>query len=193
MSVWKLYSDGGCRPNPGVGAYCAALYKDDELVESVGGYVGESTNNQTEYKAFYAGITLLDEHCEEDSRIEVYLDSQLVLKQVKGEWSVKEESLKKISKKCREAISYYTDISYNWVKSHSGDIGNEYVDSVCTYFIEKSKGTVNLPKEVIPTRIYINCPYSDKDEAKTLGAKWDAKEKKWWITPEDREQFEKWL
>lgn len=193
MSLWKLYSDGGCKPNPGKGAYCAALYKDDNLVESVGGYIGESTNNQSEYKAFYSGIQLMNDHCNGNSKIDVYLDSQLVLKQVTGEWAVKEESLKKISLKCKDGLSGFLNVNFNWVKGHSGDSGNNYVDSICTHLINTAKGIETKHEDNTPSRIYINCPFSDKDEAKSLGAKWDVKEKRWWIPHELQNQFEKWL
>jgi len=199
--MWELYSDGGSRPNPGKAAYCAALYKDNELVESVGGYMGEGTNNKAEYKAFYTGLKLIEENCESDEEITCFLDSQLVLKQTTKEWKVKDESLNNISKQCQELVSKFENIKLEWVKGHSGNKGNEYVDSGCTYFITKENiNNTNPPKnEYIelekknPSKIYINCPYSDKDEAKSLGAKWDMKEKKWYITPELQDLFERWL
>ena len=199
--MWKLYSDGGSRPNPGKAAYCAALYKDFELVESVGGYMGKSTNNKAEYKAFYAGLKLIENNCEYDEEIICFLDSQLVLKQTMKEWKVKDESLKDVSKQCQELVSKFEYIKLEWVKGHSGNKGNEYVDSVCTYFITKENlNNTDPPKnEYIElekknsSKIYINCPYADKDEAKSLGAKWDVKEKKWYITHEMLDLFEKWL
>ena len=42
-------------------------------------------------------------------------------------------------------------------------------------------------------RIYLNCPFDDKEECKELGGRWDGDEKKWYITPEmDSEPFSKW-
>jgi ribonuclease HI len=199
--MWELYSDGGSRPNPGQAAYSAVLYKDSELIESIGGFMGESTNNKAEYKAFFSGLKLIEDNCNSDDEIVCYLDSQLVLKQITKEWKVKDESLKYITIKCQDLTSKFNNIKLKWVKGHSGNKGNEYVDSVCTYFIEKQKDKIEFISETEciklekkhNSKIYINCPYSDKDEAKSLGAKWDIKEKKWYITSELQDLFEKWL
>jgi len=191
--MWNLYSDGGSRPNPGKSAYCAALYNNYVLVESIGGYMGESTNNKAEYKAFYTGLKLIEEHCDIYDEINIYLDSKLVLKQTTKEWKVKDESLKDIATKCQEIVEHYTHMKFTWIKSHSGNEGNTYVDTVCTYFIEKCKNDVIVEEKEDISKIYINCPYSEKDEAKQLGAKWDCTEKKWYIPSELIDQFEKWL
>ena len=43
-------------------------------------------------------------------------------------------------------------------------------------------------------RIYLNCPYDDKDECKSLGGRWDSDERKWYITVEmDAEPFDQWM
>jgi ribonuclease HI len=193
--MWELYSDGGSRPNPGQASYCAALYKDGELVESTGGYMGQSTNNKAEYKAFYAGLNLLNNNSEYDDDIVCYLDSQLVLKQISKEWKVKDATLKDISELCQEIVSNYTNIKLKWVKGHSGNIGNEYVDSGCTYFIGKQTINKNMiiKEKKNSSKVYIKCPYEDKDEAKSLGAKWDVNEKQWYITHELQDLFTKWL
>jgi ribonuclease HI len=193
MVSWNLYSDGGSKPNPGKSAYCAALYKGKELMESSGGFIGNSTNNKSEYKAFYKGLKLIEEHCDIDDDIKCYLDSQLVMKQVSGEWSVKDETLLEINEKCKILYETFTNIELIWVKGHSGEPGNEYVDGACTYFIEKSsqhkKKIVNDGDE----KIYITVSFSEKDEAKSLGAKWDATKKKWWILSENKDKFSKWI
>lgn len=193
--MWELYCDGGSKPNPGQSAYCAVLYKDGKIQESVGGYIGHSTNNKAEYKALYEGLKLLKDNCDIEEEIGVHLDSQLVMNQVLGEWKVKDETLKGINEKCKNIYELYKNIEIKWVKGHSGVAGNEYADSVCTYFIEKNE----LPKKkvtqpIIQTRIHLNCPYSEKEQVKSLGAKWDPKEKKWYITSQqDIDVFEKWI
>ncbi len=43
-------------------------------------------------------------------------------------------------------------------------------------------------------KFYINCPYNEKDEAKLLGARWDADKRKWYIPfDSDRSKFKKWI
>ena len=193
MGVWNLYSDGGSRPNPGKSSYCAALYEGAELVESSGGFIGNSTNNKSEYKAFYKGLKLLELHCDTQDEIHCYLDSQLVIKQISGQWSVKDESLKNIFEKCKSIYESFENIELHWVKGHSGEPGNDYVDSVCTYFIEKSSTLFTSEKKEVNGKIYINVPFSEKDEAKSLGAKWDVSKKKWWIYHDMEDKFTKWI
>ena len=193
--MWKVYTDGGCKPNPGKGSYCAALYKGDTLIESVGGYLQETTNNKAEYRACYAGLKLMEEHCDTEEEIIMCLDSQLVIKHLTGEWKVKDETLRSIYMKCHEKVN--KKIRFEWVKGHSGNRGNDYADTVCTYFIERennnnNEGMIVKAKEE-SKRLYLNCPYGDKDEAKSLGARWDGKKKKWWTTEENEEIFSKWI
>ena len=205
--MWKVYTDGGCKPNPGKGAYSAALFKDNVLIESVGGYLQDTTNNKAEYRACYAGLQLVNEYCQCDDDIEMNLDSQLVIKHLTGEWKLKDESLKDSYLKCFDIITTFNNLHFTWVKGHSGNTGNEYVDSVCTFFIQSSSQSISNsntssmnpdkpPKNLHkPAKIFLNCPYADKDVAKSFGAKWDAKSKKWWIhnNCENLEIFAKWI
>ena len=194
--MWKVYTDGGCKPNPGKGAYCAALYKGDTLIESAGGYLQDTTNNKAEYRACLAGLQLVEAHCDHDDEIIMLLDSQLVIKHLTGEWSVKDETLKSTYLKCFDKVVQYDNMRFEWVKGHSGNTGNDYVDSVCTYFIQRDTTVVTPVKiENTQAKVYLNCPYADKDTAKSLGAKWDARAKKWWVSDSDehRNTFAKWI
>ena len=211
--MWNLYTDGGCRPNPGNASYSAALYNVNELYESIGGYIGQGTNNKAEYRAFLSGLYLLENNCKYEDNIECHLDSQLIIKQLTNVWKVKDKELLIISDKCKVIVAKFQNIKFNWVKGHSGNKGNEYVDSVCTYFIKKQDSEKSdseseheeeyetddeqlygmLANKIESDKLYINCPFSEKDEVKSLGAKWDANEKKWWIKPNMNVVFKKWL
>ena len=193
--MWKLYSDGGCKPNPGKGSYSAALYKDDALIESIGGYIGETTNNKAEYKAFWSGLQLIESHCDYDDQMEIYLDSQLVLNQVSGKWKVKDESLHDVSMMCQAVVKKFPNMSLLWVKGHSGNEGNNYVDTVCTYFIDKTATISSASVEREDDKLWLKCPFSEKDEVKRLGAKWEPKQKKWWVVADEDNlvTFAKWI
>ena len=54
--MYKLYTDGGARPNPGNAGYGAALYFNDDMIATCGGGVQKSTNNCMEYTALSAGL-----------------------------------------------------------------------------------------------------------------------------------------
>jgi len=89
----RVYSDGASRGNPGVSAIAfMILAEDGKLLEKSSRYVGIRTNNQAEYEALLVAF----EAASKLSRQEVtcYMDSQLVVKQLKGEYQVKNPELK---------------------------------------------------------------------------------------------------
>ncbi|MFH1583316.1 MAG: ribonuclease HI family protein [Candidatus Falkowbacteria bacterium] len=88
----KLYTDGGARGNPGpAGIGAVILDKQGEVIEEISKYIGEATNNQAEYKALIAGLTKAKELGAKE--VEVFLDSELVIKQLNREYRVKDKQL----------------------------------------------------------------------------------------------------
>ena len=91
---FKLFTDGGARGNPGPSGIGGILYKNDKILDSFSEYIGEGTNNQAEYTAILRGVELALKH-----NIDIlvcYLDSELVVKQLKREYKVKNKELGKI-------------------------------------------------------------------------------------------------
>ena len=85
--------DGGARGNPGPAAVAAvALSADGEPLAERGEYIGEATNNVAEYRALLLGLTLARELGASD--VEVVNDSELVARQIGGEYKVKHAGLK---------------------------------------------------------------------------------------------------
>jgi ribonuclease HI len=87
-----IHTDGGARGNPGPAAIGAVL-KDEsgQLLAEVSEYIGETTNNQAEYKAV---IAALDKAAElEAKRLDFFLDSLLVVEQLNGNYKVKNKDL----------------------------------------------------------------------------------------------------
>jgi ribonuclease HI len=89
---WVLRTDGGARGNPGP-AGCGFVLEDSDggVVRSGGRYLGEATNNVAEYRALVWGLETALEHGVRD--IQVRADSELVVKQVKGHYRVKNAGL----------------------------------------------------------------------------------------------------
>lgn len=92
--MFYLNSDGGARGNPGPAAVGIVIRNlQEEVVASKGAYIGEATNNVAEYAALIKGLeVLLDMKAEE---VVCRLDSELVVKQLKGEYRVKDATLQK--------------------------------------------------------------------------------------------------
>jgi len=88
-----LFCDGGSRGNPGPGAAGAVLYKEDgSLWEGQGKYLGAVTNNFAEYQGVLLGLELARKH--ELARLKIHLDSELVVRQLNGQYRVKDANLR---------------------------------------------------------------------------------------------------
>jgi ribonuclease HI len=96
-----IFSDGGARGNPGPAAIgFLILSEKGQVLMAQSRYVGSRTNNQAEYKALIAALESAKELRAEE--VICHLDSELVVKQVAGEYSVKNKELKKLWDRVRE-------------------------------------------------------------------------------------------
>lgn len=93
-SITKLiiYTDGASRGNPGEAGIGVVIYNDqEEVVQEISEYLGQATNNVAEYTALIRG---LEEGLKiGGDQVEVYADSELLVKQLKGEYRVKNPGL----------------------------------------------------------------------------------------------------
>jgi ribonuclease HI len=130
-----MYTDGSCLGNPGAGGYGALLIFGKHQKTLSKGFV-HTTNNRMELMAPIAGLNALSEAC----LVEVYTDSQYVKNGInqwikgwkKNNWltsakkPVKNVDLwKALDKACNKH-----EISWHWVKAHSGHHENELVDDL---------------------------------------------------------------
>ncbi|SHG96153.1 ATP-dependent sacrificial sulfur transferase LarE [Tepidibacter thalassicus] len=98
-----LYTDGGSRNNPGdAGIGVVIMDNEGNIIKEIGEYIGVETNNVAEYKAFIRGL----EECLNlgYSRVKAHLDSQLIVKQILGEYKVKNKNLKVLYEKAKNII-----------------------------------------------------------------------------------------
>ncbi len=87
-----IYTDGGARGNPGPAGIGAVIYDGQKnKVAEISEFIGEATNNQSEYKAVIAAIKKAKTIGA--TELEFYLDSELVVKQLNREFKVKNEEL----------------------------------------------------------------------------------------------------
>lgn len=92
MDKLIIYTDGGSRGNPGDAGIGIAIFDEKENpVAEISRYIGTQTNNVAEY---YALVRALEEALTLNAKsVEIYLDSELVVKQINGEYKVKNEGL----------------------------------------------------------------------------------------------------
>lgn len=90
--IFQLFTDGAARGNPGPASIgCVLKNSEGEVLAEISEYLGETTNNQAEYRALLAGLQKALEH--KVKNLEVFLDSELVVKQIHGEYRVKHPEL----------------------------------------------------------------------------------------------------
>jgi len=93
-----LYCDGGARGNPGpAGAGMVLKSEEGDIVLAWGVFLGTRTNNQAEYLSLYLGLKKAMAYGVES--LDVYMDSQLVVKQMTGEYKIKDKELGAIADK----------------------------------------------------------------------------------------------
>lgn len=98
-----LWTDGAARGNPGPAGIGAILKTPEgEVIVAEGQYVGETTNNVAEYKALLLGLERALEHGVR--HLEVRADSELLIKQLRGEYKVRSEGLKPLYLRALELL-----------------------------------------------------------------------------------------
>ena len=86
---WQLYVDGASRRNPGLSGAGIYLLKNNVSVVKQGFFLGIKTNNQAEYLALLLGLFFAQRHMAEDDVVLINTDSELMVKQLTGEYSIK--------------------------------------------------------------------------------------------------------
>lgn len=141
-----IYTDGACRGNPGVGGWGVLLRygnKEKELY----GYEPDTTNNQMELMAAIRGIEALTRPCSAT----LTTDSQYVRQGItqwihgwkKNNWRTAQKKPvknKELWQRLEQATTNH-DLTWNWVKGHSGDPDNERVDALANQAIDEKKIT----------------------------------------------------
>jgi len=94
--------DGGARGNPGPAAIGAVVQSNGEVLEERGERIGKATNNVAEYRALLLGIERATELGA--SELELVGDSELIVRQVKGEYKVKDATLRELHAEVKRAL-----------------------------------------------------------------------------------------
>lgn len=131
---WKLFIDGASRNNPGPAGGGLFLLKSDEPVEKRGFFLGKKTNNQAEYFALLLGIFYLKRHVCKGDLVLIVSDSQLLVRQMKGEYKVKNTELKPLNKLARSLLR---DVAHNVV--HVLREENKEADALANEGLDKKR------------------------------------------------------
>jgi ribonuclease HI len=105
--------DGGARGNPGPAAIGVVVRNGDgEVIEERAERIGEATNNVAEYRALLLGLEVAAAHGA--SAVELLGDSELVVRQIEGRYKVRDETLRGLHAKVKEALGGFE----GWTISH---------------------------------------------------------------------------
>ena len=110
----KVNVDGGARGNPGPAAIGVVIRQGDEVIDEISERIGEATNNVAEYRALIAGISRAGELGA--TEIELVGDSELVVRQVKGEYKVKNTGIKPLHAETLAALDGFDSWSIEHVR-----------------------------------------------------------------------------
>ncbi len=128
-----IYTDGAARGNPGPAAI-GAIIKDEKgnLVASISRRIGVTTNNQAEYQAIIAAlekaISLGARH------VELKSDSELVVKQINGQYKIKNTALRPLYQKVVQLIGSLESFSISYIpreqNAEADALANKALDNI---------------------------------------------------------------
>jgi ribonuclease HI/probable phosphoglycerate mutase len=136
-----LYTDGASRGNPGeAGAGAVLLDGDRRQLASLAIYLGQCTNNVAEYRALLAGLELALQHgCD---RLNIFLDSELIVRQISGQYKVKNSHLQPLYLQARGLLQQLR----SWRIKHVPRAENAKADQLANQGIDEKNHSLSESK-----------------------------------------------
>jgi ribonuclease HI len=131
----RLFTDGGSRGNPGPSAFAYVLETDDgHVLAAHGEAIGVATNNVAEYRALVEGLRkALDAGVRE---LEVVSDSELLVKQMLGEYRVKNAALRALSLEAARLARQLERVTYTAVRREHNELADRLVNEALDHATE---------------------------------------------------------
>lgn len=129
-----IYTDGASRNNPGKAGAGVVIMHNGEKLEAIARYLGVTTNNIAEYKAAIIGLeraVALGAH-----GVRLLSDSELMVRQIKGQYKVKNEGLKPLYKKVKELIEKIGSVEVEYIPRER----NREADNLANMAIDEMAG-----------------------------------------------------
>lgn len=129
-----IHTDGACFGNPGPMGIGIAIHKDGKPIKKISGYIGKGTNNIAEYTAVLRALKFAKEMNERE--VEIRSDSELLIRQMKGEYKTKMPHLKELKKKIDE-LGKEINVNFKWVPRDENEIADFLSKAAVEKHLEK--------------------------------------------------------
>ena len=127
----QVFCDGASRSNPGDASIGVSISLDGKEIHTISREIGIATNNEAEYQALIDGLN----YCIENSinEVDVFLDSKLVIEQVKKNYKVKAHNLKEYNSQVENMIKEFKYIEFKHVYRED----NKRADQLANFALDK--------------------------------------------------------
>jgi ribonuclease HI len=146
----KIYIDGGSRGNPGPSAIGSVIYdKNDNIVEEISLYIGETTNNMAEYTALDTAMDTIKKYKNKYNirRIMIFTDSKLLFSQVKRIWKIKNENIFEVYKKIVKKLNEYDVVDLRLIPREENVSADTLVNRALDFKLKGAGGDGTLLDE----------------------------------------------
>ena len=172
MRKLTIYTDGASRGNPGLAA-CAWLILDGcEVLEAESAGVGENSNNVAEYTALINALRSAKKYCTpEETEIEAFSDSELMVRQLSRQYAVRAPALKPLYAEVKRLTGTYAAVSHTHVRRENPYISS--CDWMCNQALDMLKKREE-EKKAVPCPVcspigIVHSPYKEKGSAPRQG------------------------
>ena len=133
--------DGGSRGNPGPAAFAVVIENaEGRVIDELSGFLGRATNNVAEYRGLLAALDYaIGNHYR---RLRVFSDSELLVRQIQGEYKVKNPGLKPLHERARQLISSFEAFSIRHVYREE----NRAADRLANRTLDAASSAVNAQR-----------------------------------------------
>lgn len=135
-----VYTDGAARGNPGPSASGYSIEDiGGDVISKYSHFNGRQTNNFAEYTAVIKALEWCLENLGENIDVELYSDSELVVRQINGRYKVKAEGIKPLNEKAKELAGKFKSITFKNLPRE--DPGIAKVDKALNHLLDRREST----------------------------------------------------
>ena len=128
-----IYTDGASRGNPGPAAYAYLFVRDGEVVHESSGLAGVTTNNTAEYLAVIHALK--EARNWTDGPVALYSDSQLVVRQLRGEYRVNKAHLRTLKEEVLTLVRAFSTVTFSSVRRSDRYVSR--ADALCNLELDR--------------------------------------------------------